>query len=109
MDSLLDVTAVVSIADLAGTLNLSEDIFAVLFWASLVWTGTFLALFTLVGYRIATHGPQQAWHLKLLRSVALLSSTALLVPTISASSRPLPAPHTWAPPHPPPLHPQACS
>ena len=83
MESLLDVTAVVSIADLAGTLNLSEEVFAVLFWASLVWTATFLALFSLVGYRIAVHAPQQAWHLKLLRSVALLSSTALLVPTIS--------------------------
>ena len=64
-------------------LFLPQTFLVVLFCLTSLWTATFTGLAIIVGYRFTQELPQSALMLKVLRSVAMLSTTTLFLPSTS--------------------------
>jgi hypothetical protein len=94
-------SGVAGFVDVVGTLSAgavvakSASVFWPLFSIALAWVVIYLGLFFQVGRSFVSERPQSPMLLRILRSVATLSSTILFIPIIRCvSSRPLPLSHS---------------
>ena len=89
---------VVAVAVTARTLPLSvQSLFLAQFLVALIWTSVFVGMVFLVGYRFTNDLPQSIASLRVLRGVAMLSTTNAFMPFTSLLFRGLlcPTGSTW--------------
>ena len=84
MRALSSILSTLSVGNMVSTLQLSADLSPALLWLSVAFSLTSLVFLGSVTINMLASTAHSAWQLKTMRKLALLGSTVLFIPVVSA-------------------------